>query len=72
MLSARYQNAWLQSDFYRIQFYKMLRWLLASLAIMFILIAIVAYLVLFQPTQKFYANTTTGMILAMPNAQTGI
>ncbi|MBA3662489.1 MAG: hypothetical protein H0W64_12225 [Gammaproteobacteria bacterium] len=71
MLASRQQNAWLHSDFYRDQFHKMLRWMIGSIFIIYVLLAIVIYLILFQPTQSFYANTTTGMILPMPPAITG-
>lgn len=66
MLGQRHEIARLQSDFYRDQFRKMLRWLTASIFIIFVLIAIIIYLLLFQPVQKYYANTVEGRILAMP------
>lgn len=69
MLGSRREIARLQSDFYRDQFRKMLRWLMASVVIMFIMIAAIIYLILAQPTQYFYANTANGKILAMPRAQ---
>lgn len=68
MLAPRNQIARLQSDFYRDQFRRMLRWLIVSTFIMFVLIAGIIYLLLFQAPQKYYANTTEGKILAMPTS----
>jgi len=70
MLGSREEIPILQSDFYRFKYYKVLRWTIISLAIMFILLGIVIYSVFFQPTPKFYANTLTGRILPMPPART--
>lgn len=66
MLGRRHENARLQSDFYRDQFRRMVRWLLLSVLIMFILLAAVFYLILFKSTTNYYANTTSGIILDMP------
>lgn len=66
MLGPRHEIARLQSDFYRDQFRKILRWLLYSVFVMFALIAGIIYLILFQPAQRYYANTTEGKILPMP------
>jgi hypothetical protein len=63
MLGQRHEIARLQSDFYRDQYYKMLRWLTASIFLIFLLIAANFYLILFKPAQEFYANTTDGKIL---------
>lgn len=72
MLGNRSENARLQSDFYRDQFHKMLRWLTISLLIIMLLIACIIYFILFQAPQEKYANTTDGKIMIMPNAATGI
>ena len=69
MLGARHEIARLQSVFYREQFHKVLRWLIYSVAIIFFLIAIIIYLVLFQPAASYYGNTSEGRILPMPKAQ---
>ena len=66
MLGARHQIARLQSDFYRDQFRKILRWIMYAMAIIFLLIAAIIYLILFQPEKTYYANTTDGKILTMP------
>ena len=69
MLGARHEIARLQSDFYRDQFRKMLRWLVYSVFIIFILIMAIIYLILFQPAESYYGNTSDGKILLMPGAK---
>lgn len=71
MLGARHEIARLQSDFYRDQFRKMLRWLMYSIVIIFVLIAAIIYLILVQPPESYYGNTTEGKILVMPGAKVG-
>lgn len=66
MIGRRYEIAWLQSDFYRDQYRKILRWLIVSMTIIFLLIGTIIYLILFKPKQHYYANTTDGKILLMP------
>lgn len=66
MLASRDEIPHLQSDFYRNKYYKILRWIIGSLIVMFLLLAWVLYLVFFKPEPKYYANTITGRILAMP------
>lgn len=66
MLGQRHEIARLQSDFYRDQFRKILRWLIGSICIMFLLIAAIVYAIFFQPTVDYYANTSDGKILDMP------
>ena len=68
MFARRAESAWLQSDFYREQFYRMLRWLVALLVIMFILIILIIYTLFSQPASHYYANTLEGQILPMPTA----
>lgn len=63
MLGKRHKIARLQSDFFRDQFRKMLKWLLGAVIIIFLLIGIIFYLILFQPPQRYYANTVEGKIL---------
>ena len=70
MLGHRQELARLQSDFYRDEFRKILRWLIYSVIVMFLLIATIFYLVLFKPAPNYYANTTEGKILPMPNPKT--
>jgi hypothetical protein len=66
MLAQRRDIARLQSDFYRDQFRKIVRWLIGAVFIVFVLLLAIIYLILFQPTSAYYANTTDGKILAMP------
>ena len=68
MIAQRSELAWLQSDFYRDQFRKMLRWLIVAALIIFVLIGVIIYLILFRSPEHYYANTTDGKILAMPPA----
>lgn len=70
MLGQRHEIAWLQSDFYRQQFQRVLKWLVVLVFIMFILIGAIIYYVLYQPTVHYYANTTDGKILDMPTPRT--
>jgi uncharacterized membrane protein (DUF106 family) len=66
MLGARHEIARLQSDFYRDQFRKILRWIMYAMVIIFLLIAAIIYFILFQPKQSYFANTVDGKILTMP------
>jgi len=66
MLASRHAVAGLQSDFFRDQFRKMLRWLFYSVILMFTLIAMIVYFILAEPNQLYYANTQEGKIFAMP------
>jgi hypothetical protein len=71
MLGRRHEIAWLQSDFYRNKFRKTLNWLIVSLIIIFIMIALIVYYVLFAAPERYYGNTIDGQILVMPPAQGG-
>lgn len=71
MLSSRSANARLQSDFYRDQYRKILNWLVVSVIIMLLLTCAIIYLILFEPLQKYYANTVEGRILSMPTPISG-
>lgn len=67
MIGSRNEIARLQSDFYRDQFRKVVSWLIGSVIFMFILIFMIIYFVLIQPSQSYYANTAEGRILDMPS-----
>lgn len=71
MQGSRHQIARMQGDFYRDQYRKILRWVMALLAVMFLLIAAIIYSILVQPSQAYYGNTTDGKILPMPGMQSG-
>lgn len=71
MLGPRHEIARLQSDFFRDQFRKVLRWLTITIIIIFLLLAGVFYvLFFFQPEVRYYANTVNGKILDMPPPRT--
>ena len=67
MLGPRHEIARLQSDLYRDQYSRILRWVITAVLLILVLIAAIFYLILFKPTQYYYANTTDGKILEMPN-----
>ncbi|OGT59806.1 MAG: hypothetical protein A3E85_02080 [Gammaproteobacteria bacterium RIFCSPHIGHO2_12_FULL_45_12] len=67
MLGPRHEIASLQSVFYRDQYHRMLRWLIASIAIIYVLLAIMIYILWTLPEPMYYANTTDGKILLMPH-----
>lgn len=71
MLGQRQERANLQSNFYWLKFRKILHWLIAACAIIYLLIAAIVYCILFAPSQHYYGNTTEGKILTMPPAQAG-
>lgn len=66
MVGRRYDVARLQSDFYRDQFRRLLRWLIVSIFIILAQILGIIYLILSEPKRQYYANTTEGKILYMP------
>lgn len=68
MIVRRSTNARLQSDFYRDQYRRMIRWLMVSTVIIFILLFSIIYSIVSQPERKYYGNTMDGQILDMPVA----
>lgn len=71
MLGNRSENARLQSDFYRDQYRKMLRWLIVMIVVMLLLISAIIYKVVVRPEQHYYANTSEGKIIVMPTPSQG-
>lgn len=65
MLGPRYQIARLQSEFYRDQFRRLVRFLIIELFVMLLLVLLIIYQVLFPPKQAYYANTTDGRVLPL-------
>lgn len=65
MIANRSEIARLQSDFYRDQFRKVVRWIMVSVVLMLLLIVAIIYCILVQPSQEYYANTTEGRIIPM-------
>jgi hypothetical protein len=66
MTADRYAIPRLQSDFYRDQFRRILRWLMFSMATIIALILAIIYLLFLEPLTPYYANTSEGKILVMP------
>lgn len=66
MIANRSDIPRLQSEFYKNQLHKVVRWLFMAVTIMILLIIAIVYFILFQPIQTYYANTTEGRILPMP------
>lgn len=65
MIANRSEIARLQSDFYRDQFRKVIRWIMVSMVLMLLLIVAIIYCILVQPAQEYYANTSEGRIIQM-------
>ena len=59
------QQARFQSDFYRDNYYKMLRILIVTNVINVLLVLAIIYFVLFKPAPDFYATTLGGQIIPM-------
>ncbi|HLB42392.1 MAG TPA: hypothetical protein VJN02_06015 [Gammaproteobacteria bacterium] len=72
MLASRHARAYLQSDFYRDQYRRILRWLMGAVFLILALIITIIYLILFQPSRQYYASTTEGKILHMPQQQSNV
>jgi hypothetical protein len=66
MIANRQSIARLQSDFYRDQYRKILRWLVVCVVIIYLLIMGIIYCVFIQSPQNYYANTVDGTIMPMP------
>ena len=66
MIGRWYEIPRLQSDFYRDAYRKTLRYIYMCVLIIYFLLGVIIYYTLSQPEQKFYANTTDGLILPMP------
>lgn len=71
MLGSKHQLAGMNSDFYRDQFRRILRWLMVAISVIFIQIVVIIYFVFYLPPQLYYANTTEGKILSMPASVEG-
>ena len=65
MIAPRFAIPRFQSDFYRDSYYRMLRWLIACLVIILILIGAILYLVIFTEERGYYASTTAGQIIPL-------
>ncbi len=68
MIAPRYAIPRFQSDFYRDNYYRMLRWLIFCLVVIVILISSILYFVIFTDQRSYYASTTAGQIIPLsPN-----
>lgn len=67
MIGDRHHQARFYSDFYRDNYYKMLRWLMISSFIILVLIIANIYYVLLNPPRQYYATTTNGQIIPLSN-----
>lgn len=67
MIGRRDEIPRLQSDFYRDQYRKTLKYLFYCMILIYVLLAAIIYFTLSQPRQTYYANATNGMILPMPS-----
>jgi len=54
-----------QSDFYRDNYHRLLRWLLRSMVIILLLIAAIIYKLIFVAPHQYYLTTTAGQIVKM-------
>jgi hypothetical protein len=65
MIGDRHEIPRFQSDFYRDNYRKMVRWIFTSVLIMLFLILAIIYFELFVPSTKYYASTVTGQLIEL-------
>ncbi len=65
MIGRKEEIARFQSDFYRDCYYKMLRNIILSALVIFVLIFAVIYYILFTVPPVYYGTATTGQIIPM-------
>ena len=69
MIGKRYEQPKFYSNFYRDQYYKMLRRLMIlSVLILCLTLALIYYL-LYPEAPHYYASTTTGQIISMTSTK---
>jgi hypothetical protein len=59
------EQASFQSDFYRINYHKMLNAVIITSFIILLLIGTIIYLILFRAEPNYFATTTNGLIIPM-------
>jgi hypothetical protein len=69
MIAPRHEIPRLQSNFYRDQFRKIIKWVLVCTVVNIIFVGIVIYYVFITPPRVYYANTIAGKIMNMPPAR---
>ncbi len=65
MIGRKYELARLQSDFYRDNYYKILRSVMVSVVVIFLLIVAILYYVVFTVPSQYYGSATSGQIIPM-------
>jgi len=65
MIGDRHEMPRYQSDFYRENYNKIVRWLFVSVLIMLFLILAIIYFELFVPSTRYFASTTTGQLIEL-------
>ncbi len=65
MIGDRERQARFQSDFYRVQYHRILNAMLLSCVIILGLIATIIYLILHETEPNYYATTLSGQIIQM-------
>ena len=69
MIGRRHEIAWFQSNFYRDTYRRIIFALLFSVSVMMILIGVILYLILMNPSARYFATTTQGRIIPMMPSQ---
>lgn len=65
MIGRKHELARLQSDFYRDNYYKMLRGIMLSAVVITLLICAIIYYVVFTAPPQYYGTATSGQIIPM-------
>lgn len=65
MIGRKHELARLQSDFYRDNYYKMLRGIIVSAVVIILLILAIIYYVIFMAPPQYYGTATSGQIIPM-------
>lgn len=64
-MSKNIENARLQSDFYRDNYYKILKGILLALIVIMLLVLAIIYFVVFTAPPQYYGTATSGQIIPM-------
>ena len=65
MIGQQHEIARLQSDFYSVSYHKVLRLLFIEIAIMFLLILAIIYVIFSQKAPPYYITTISGQIMPL-------
>ncbi|MBV8801696.1 MAG: hypothetical protein JO131_01785 [Gammaproteobacteria bacterium] len=69
MIGKRYEQPKFYSDFYRMQYHKMLRRLIILSVVILLLTLGIMYYLFYPEAPRYYASTTTGQIIPMTSMQ---